>query len=55
MPKRLDQPTIIKTLFVVGTMALCIYEGYVIWGVWGLLAGLTVGLLASMGIWTFSP
>jgi hypothetical protein len=55
MPKSLDQSTIIKSIFVTGTMALCIYEGFAIWGVWGLLAGIVVGLLASMGIWTFSP
>jgi hypothetical protein len=55
MPKRLNQRTIIKIIFVIGAMALCIYEGFAIWGEWGLLGGLGVGLLASMGIWTFSP
>lgn len=49
------QRKLVKVGFVVGTVFLCVYEGFVFWGAAGLLIGVVVGLLASLAIWTFAP
>ena len=51
----LKQSTIVKVLFVAATMLVCAYEGWNLWGTWGLAAAIPIGILASLGVKTFAP